>query len=100
MRWWLSGGHYTNDLHADLIQAGDFVIDAGRHDNYANLVDCDDAFGRKMHVLWAREYHHLLEMAVERLSVSDTYFDYLVLVPGRLVSQLEAVRPIAIFLTS
>ena len=88
--------HELVDLHADLIQAGDFVIDAGRHDNYANLVDCDYAFGRKMHVLWAREYHRLLEMAVERLSVSDTYFDYLVLVPGRLVSQLEAVRPIAI----
>jgi len=88
--------HELVDLHAALIQAGDFVNDEGQHDNYANLVDRADVFEARMHDLWAREYRRLLEAAVERLSVNDTYFRYMVHVSGWLISRLEAIRPIEI----
>ena len=84
------------DMHAALIQGGDFVTDTGQRDNYANLSNSDHVLGVAMHILWAREYHRLLETAVERLPVSDTYFNHMVHVPGRLIEKLKDVRPIAI----
>lgn len=88
--------HELIDLHAKLIQAGDFVTDAGQHDNYANLVDRSDAFEAQMHNLWAREYRRLLEAAVERLTENDTYFNHMVHVSGWLIGRLGAIRPVAI----
>lgn len=49
-----------------------------------------------MHDLWAREYRRLLDTAVARLSVSDTYFRRMVHVPGWLISRLDAIRPVSI----
>ena len=83
-------------LHSTLIQAGNIVTDEGQRFNYAYLEDRDHATDVRMHVLWAREYCRLLETAVERLSVSDTYFHHMVHMPGWLISLLKAVRPIAI----
>lgn len=88
--------HELVDLHAVLIQAGDFVTDAGQHDNYANLVDRGDAFEAQMHNLWAREYRRLLEVAVERLTVNDTYFNHMVHLSGWLIGRLGVIRPVAI----
>lgn len=88
--------HELIDLHAELIQAGDFITDAGQHDNYANLVDRSDAFEAQMHNLWAREYRRLLEAAVEKLAVSDTYFNHMVHLSGWLIGRLVAIRPVAI----
>ncbi|MDE0514555.1 MAG: hypothetical protein OXI88_22590 [Gammaproteobacteria bacterium] len=84
------------DTHAAVIQAGDFIKDAGRRDNYANLTGHDDFFGNRLHDLWIREYHRLLTSSVDKLSVSDTYFKQMVYVPGWLVSRLETTRPIDI----
>ncbi len=84
------------DLHCSLIQAGNFVISDGTRDNYANLVDCNDVFERRMHVLWILEYQRLLKKAVERLLVSNTYFGYLAYLPNRLMSKLGVVRPTTI----
>ena len=83
-------------LHAVLIMAGDIVTDSGQRNNYANLMDSNRAFLSEMHELWEREYHRLLNAVVGRLTVNDTYFDYMVHVPGRLVGMLKAVRPITI----
>jgi hypothetical protein len=88
--------HELVDLHAALLQAGDFVTDAGQHDNYANLVDRNHAFEARMHDLWAREYRRLLDAAIERLAVSDTYISYMVHVSGWLISRLGAIRPVEI----
>ena len=84
------------NLHTALIQAGNFVTDKGKCDNYANLENRDYAFEHRLHALWTREYRRLLEMAVKRLSVNDTYFAHMVHVPLELVSRLETVRPITI----
>ena len=84
------------DMHAALIQGGNCVTDTGQRDNYATLSNRDHVLGFAMHLLWAREYHRLLETAVDRLPMSDTYFNQMVDVPGRLIEKLKDVRPIAI----
>ena len=84
------------DMHAALIQAGNFLTDIGQRDNYANLVDRDHLFDTRLHDLWVRQYPRLIEATVERLPVNDTYFRHMVHVPGKLVSRLGAVRPIDI----
>jgi hypothetical protein len=84
------------DLHAGLIQAGDFINDAGQRENYAALGDRNDIFEARMHDLWVREYRGLLDEVVTRLSVSAVYFDYMAYVAGRLISHLERIRPIRI----
>ena len=83
------------EMHVALIQAGDIVTnpDTGQRDNYANLPERDHVFDARLHDLWAREYSRLAESAIERLSVNDTYFRYLVHVPGRLISSLKDVHP-------
>ena len=83
------------DMHVALIHAGDIVTnaDTGQRDNYANLAERDHVFDARLHDLWAREYSRLTESAIERLSVNDTYFRYLVHVPGRLINRLKEVHP-------
>ena len=88
--------HEVADLHVTLLQAGDFISDMGQRDNYANLVDRSHVFESRMHVLWAREYRRLYEGAVDRLSVRDTYFDYMAHMTARLISRLGEVRPVSI----
>lgn len=88
--------HELVDLHADLIQASDFVNGKNQHDNYTNLAERSDAFGAQMHNQWAREYRRLLEAAVERLTVNDTYFNHMVHVSGWLINRLAAIRPVVI----
>ena len=84
------------DLHAALINSCNFITDSGQRDNFANLVNSAHFTEARIYDLWAREYRHLLEATVDRLPVSDTYFNHMVHVPGRLIGQLKAVRPIAI----
>ncbi|MEW8333359.1 MAG: hypothetical protein AB2692_20670 [Candidatus Thiodiazotropha sp.] len=88
--------HELVDLHVALLLAGDFISDTGQRDNYANLVDRGHMFESRMHDLWAREYRRLYEGAVDRLSVSDTYFDYMAHMTGWLISRLGEVRPVGI----
>ncbi|MBZ0070857.1 MAG: hypothetical protein K8I04_03900 [Gammaproteobacteria bacterium] len=88
--------HELVDLHTALLQAGDFVTDAGQHGNYANLVDRHHAFEARIHDLWTREYRRLFDAAIERLATSTTYFNYLVHVPGWILSRFEEIRPIEI----
>ena len=84
------------DLHVALLQAGDFINDAGQHDNYTNLVDRNDAFEARMHELWAREYRRLLESAIAMLAETNTYFDHMVHVAGWLIGRLGTIRPMEI----
>ena len=88
--------HELVDLHAALLLAGDFINDKGEHDNFACLEDRENAFGIRMHDLWAREYRRLYESAVDRLSVSDTYFDYMAHMTGWQISRLGELRPVGI----
>ncbi|MCK9264945.1 MAG: hypothetical protein M0R18_14180 [Deltaproteobacteria bacterium] len=88
--------HELVDLHVALLQVGDFKNDAGQSDNYANLVNRNDVFETRIHVLWAREYRRLLEAAVDRLAINDTYFRHMVHVSNWLISRLETVRPVEI----
>ena len=85
------------DFHVDLLLAGDFILDTGQRDNYANLVDRGDMFeSRRMHELWIREYRRLCEGAVDRLSVSGIYFEYMAHITGRMTRRLGGVRPVGI----
>ena len=88
--------HDLVDLHASLIQAGDFVTDSGQHDNYANLGNRSDVFEARMHDLWAREYRRLLDASVEKLNIRDTYFNHMVHVSGRLIGRFGDIRPVMI----
>ena len=83
-------------LHIALILAGDIVTDEDQRYNYAILEDRDHFFGNRLHVLWAGVHHRLIETAVEKLSLSDTYFKQMAHVPGWLIDDLKTVRPIAI----
>ena len=84
------------DLHVALLLAGDFVLDNEQRDKYANLADRSDMFGPRMHDLWGREYRRLYKSAVDRLSVSDTYFRYMARITGRMIGRLDEIRPIGI----